>query len=297
MLFSLCSCGQQNPSADNSDSQLITVGGEEGEEPEVQEAVEEVPEVVESVEFATNKELVTDLFDIYTTDAFGFFAALEPYIDVVQTKYSVGKDDWRYTMSVSDAQDLMMNSVGTNDLSSLMAMDSSQYCYADASNVYFCTPDSGEYWSEKAVITDMVTNENGDIEVTGYKTEGIGSESTQRTYMITLTPNPNSIWSGACATTANSNSDNSEHYYLPDVQVRVYSIDELYNFSEEDYKRARNEIFARHGRRFKTPELQAYFDQQSWYNGVVDEVPMEELNDFERANIAVLDEFKNLNGY
>ena len=31
---------------------------------------------------------------------------------------------------------------------------------------------------------------------------------------------------------------------------------------------ARNEIFARHGRMFKDPDLQAYFNSKSWYTPI-----------------------------
>ena len=33
---------------------------------------------------------------------------------------------------------------------------------------------------------------------------------------------------------------------------------------------AKNEIYARHGRRFKDPDLQSYFDSKSWYKGRYD---------------------------
>ena len=32
---------------------------------------------------------------------------------------------------------------------------------------------------------------------------------------------------------------------------------------------ARNEIYARHGRKFNDSELQAYFNSKSWYKGTV----------------------------
>ena len=61
-----------------------------------------------------------------------------------------------------------------------------------------------------------------------------------------------------------------------------------------DYNGARivkNEIFARHGRRFNDAELQAYFDEKSWYNGTINPDDFNDaiLSDIEKANIDVID--------
>lgn len=47
----------------------------------------------------------------------------------------------------------------------------------------------------------------------------------------------------------------------------------------------RNSIYARHGRRFKSPYLQRYFNSLSWYKPVRDEIPAYELNKYEKHNI------------
>lgn len=48
---------------------------------------------------------------------------------------------------------------------------------------------------------------------------------------------------------------------------------------------ARNEIYARHGLRFKDPFLQEYFGRMSWYQPTADEV---DLSEIELANVAAL---------
>lgn len=57
----------------------------------------------------------------------------------------------------------------------------------------------------------------------------------------------------------------SGDYILPDVQTRVYSAAELEQLSTDELWYARNEIFARHGRGFRNPELQSYFNSKPWY--------------------------------
>lgn len=49
---------------------------------------------------------------------------------------------------------------------------------------------------------------------------------------------------------------------------------------------AKNEIYARHGRKFKDEELQAYFNNRSWYNGTIEPEDFKDdmLNEVERQN-------------
>lgn len=63
-----------------------------------------------------------------------------------------------------------------------------------------------------------------------------------------------------------------------------------------DYRGARivkNEIYARHGRKFNAPELQSYFSEKSWYNGRIDSADFDEsvFNVYERANIKLIDDY------
>ncbi|MGD1912983.1 MAG: YARHG domain-containing protein [Rivularia sp. (in: cyanobacteria)] len=57
----------------------------------------------------------------------------------------------------------------------------------------------------------------------------------------------------------------------------------------------RNSIFARHGRRFKNPGLQEYFDEQSWYNPKYspEEFPPNVLSELEKLNVEYIWEYQN----
>ena len=57
----------------------------------------------------------------------------------------------------------------------------------------------------------------------------------------------------------------------------------------EDLKVLRNEIYARHGRIFKDPQLQKYFEQQAWYKPNVD-FKDDQLNEIEAANLKKIKE-------
>ena len=62
-------------------------------------------------------------------------------------------------------------------------------------------------------------------------------------------------------------SDSS--YILADSDKRTYSREELSRLDDYSLQMAINELYARHGRRFKTAEIQEYFDGKSWYDGTI----------------------------
>lgn len=64
----------------------------------------------------------------------------------------------------------------------------------------------------------------------------------------------------------NISTENTTEYILPDSDSRYISENELGGMSSEQLRLARNEIFARHGRKFKDAQLQEYFNTKSWYS-------------------------------
>ena len=60
----------------------------------------------------------------------------------------------------------------------------------------------------------------------------------------------------------------------------------------------RNEIFARHGRRFTRQDLQGYFDRQSWYRSeyLPHEFPVVLLTDVQRRNAQFISEYQRRSG-
>lgn len=91
-------------------------------------------------------------------------------------------------------------------------------------------------------------------------------------------------------------------YVLP-YSSNVY-VDEsdLYGLSEWQVRIARNEIYARHGRRFKDQELQNYFDSCSWYRGTMSpsEFSAKEksiLNSCEKKNLITISKYETSMGY
>lgn len=67
----------------------------------------------------------------------------------------------------------------------------------------------------------------------------------------------------------------------------------------DEIRIARNEIYARHGRRFQAEDLQSYFDFKSWYRGTIDSDSFDEsiLNEYEKTNAGFMLEYEKKKGY
>ncbi len=75
-------------------------------------------------------------------------------------------------------------------------------------------------------------------------------------------------------------------FIFSDSDSRLLTSDDLRRLSKEDFRIARNEIFARRGRYFSSPDLTQRFSKFAWYAPRTWEP---QLNAFEQANVALLD--------
>ena len=84
-------------------------------------------------------------------------------------------------------------------------------------------------------------------------------------------------------------------FLLPEADERVYSFDELRRMPAQVLAYARNEIFARHGRKFKSRELKQYFKERPWYEATVPASEFDDsvLNDYEWKNLKRIGELES----
>jgi hypothetical protein len=68
---------------------------------------------------------------------------------------------------------------------------------------------------------------------------------------------------------------------------RILSENDIANIDKYELKLMKNEIFARYGYIFKTPEMKAYFESQNWYKPKYDDVTSY-LTEIEKNNIALI---------
>lgn len=88
-------------------------------------------------------------------------------------------------------------------------------------------------------------------------------------------------------------------YIIADSDSRYLSASDLEGLSAEELSRARNEIYARHGRKFKDAAFQSYFDSKSWYNGTIEPEQFTEsmLNECEKKNAETILAYEKSKGY
>ena len=87
----------------------------------------------------------------------------------------------------------------------------------------------------------------------------------------------------------------SDDYILPDSATRRLTQADVADLTWEQCCLARNEIFARHGRLFQTPQIAAYFEAQNWYHGTIPGASFSNdvLSQIERDNIDFLVSYEN----
>lgn len=91
----------------------------------------------------------------------------------------------------------------------------------------------------------------------------------------------------------------SSGYVLPGSDSRYITRAELDGLTKEQCRLARNEIYARHGRKFKDAQLQAYFNSCSWYVPTVEPGNFSEsvFNAYEKANKDLIVAYEKEKGY
>lgn len=176
---------------------------------------------------------------------------------------------------------------------------SSQYYSADGK---FYNESEGGYYDDNGLYHDQwggyysadgayYDGQGGYWDGDGYHSTGSGSSSTGSSSSggsssgITIDDGSGSTSGGSSSGSNSGAYDDS--YMMYDVDSRYISADELSSWSSEDLAKLRNEIFARHGRIFKTQKWIDYFATKTWYVPRYDNVDSM-LNDYEWANLDVI---------
>lgn len=93
-----------------------------------------------------------------------------------------------------------------------------------------------------------------------------------------------------------------EEEYYPQTKERLLDMTELETMNQTDLSIARNEIFARYGRKFEDPLIQALFDRKTWYtpqyageelSGLQESL----LNSYEKENLSQIVAYEKKMGY
>lgn len=85
-------------------------------------------------------------------------------------------------------------------------------------------------------------------------------------------------------------ADTRSEYIFPDMDTRYLTQDEVSKLSLQAVCYAKNELYARHGRKFLSQELKDYFNDKTWYEDTVDPDSFSPgvFNTYENDNLLLL---------
>ena len=98
---------------------------------------------------------------------------------------------------------------------------------------------------------------------------------------------------------APAQANSSGNYILPYSDSMYYSANDFAGWDKQSIRYALNEIYARHGRKFKDAALQSYFDSCPWYSGRIEPDSFSDsyLSEVEKKNRDAIVAFEQEMGY
>lgn len=104
---------------------------------------------------------------------------------------------------------------------------------------------------------------------------------------------------GAKNTAVEQETEPARDYIIADSYTRALTTDELTTLTREELQIARNEILARHGRKFEDENMKMYFESKSWYSGTIEPTEFDAyydsiLSEVEKANIQLIQSVESM---
>ncbi len=145
-------------------------------------------------------------------------------------------------------------------------------------------------WAEAEVISGSVKD---GVYTVRYRHENWWGENADCEYDVCFTKNGD--WYCFISNTPDLDTRGGGEYIFPDSASRNLTSDDVSGMDAETLRIGRNEIYARHGRRFKDSALQSYFESKSWYRPTDDSDSKIEnsLNQYEKNNIKFIQSYEN----
>ncbi len=110
--------------------------------------------------------------------------------------------------------------------------------------------------------------------------------------------NPAAAGAAVPTTAAAAAVQNTGCYILPESSSKYLTDADLAGLTAEQLRLARNEIYARHGRKFKDAGIQNYFNSCAWYQPTIEPGAFQEswLNQYELANRDLIKNYEAAHG-
>ena len=260
----------------------------------------------------TKRELSIIQSDLNSIDYYGFLLSDydEPkYIDWNEVFYNgAGLDEVKRTKAIEEAY--LAKTGGREviaDLTILDASDMEDYVKKTTGLSYAKMRNPLDWIYLKKY--DVYVFEHGDtnqiqVEVlSGYVEDGVYTVSYRHNYWwgenadcdydVCFTKNGN--YYCFISNTPDLSTKGSSEYIFPDSASRNLKSEDVAGLDAETLRLGRNEIYARHGRKFKDSTLQSYFNSKSWYKptNASDSEIEKALNQYEKNNIKFIQSYES----
>lgn len=133
------------------------------------------------------------------------------------------------------------------------------------------TPEPNPVLDSKVVVVVETITDNGTQYIsalTGGKPVYILAAKTAESnsyYVVSGEDTKNKINNIPVYTASSLTAVEKSEFILPDSSFRLLTAEDVKGLTREQIKLARNEIYARHGRKFKDESLNSYFGAKAWY--------------------------------
>lgn len=119
---------------------------------------------------------------------------------------------------------------------------------------------------------------------------GLPETAEQADMPETAAPETASVQSENVSQDSSAASQTAASWSRPESSSRLLTQQDLDGLTYDELQMVINEIYARHGRIFRTPEIGSYFESQPWYEGTLDADHFDEsvFSDIENQNIQIL---------
>ncbi len=219
---------------------------------------------------------------------------------------TVPERNHEWTVSTKVIDQYLKDSVGCEDYD----LDPDWAAYSGSNVIFKAVTPTGGYGADTSKIERVEQISDDEIRISG--SNELIPDTQGETYLaefeVILEENPDSIWGGytlkeiknwkqmesrkqnqSQSQTQDADASVSDgDYILPGINSRYYTENELSGLDAHTLSLARNELYARHGYIFKKPELKEYFGDKSWYTPQVTEVPDSAFNQYEKANLELI---------
>lgn len=168
------------------------------------------------------------------------------------------------------------------------------YVYnANANYIEFFIGDGNDF-DEREIIADLDSSGYTATYSDDYHSYSLVFNDENQTIDVKMKKVDENIYTVDATGTYSNEIDTGEYIFPDSDQLEIYE-SELVDLSDWELKLARNEILARHGRKFNDQELQKYFDSCSWYEGTIEptDFDINVLTDVERININIIQSEEN----